>query len=156
VNPIQVNTTYQIWSPVSRSNAGLLERVSNTDRVACSGSFNTGENIYWTTSDKTAINCLKCFAFVFNHAGEQYALKGNKERRTITTEVKENIHDESDIFKVISIEGGIFSMIKLYGSKLYLACDQDGNVTLVEDKYPENPSPQILFSFGKVGVVSDN
>ena len=44
VNPIQVNTTYQIWSPVSRSNAGLLERVSNTDRVACSGSFNTGEN----------------------------------------------------------------------------------------------------------------
>ena len=44
--------------------------------------------VYWTTSDKTRINCLKCFAFVFNHAGEQYALKGNKERRTITTEVR--------------------------------------------------------------------
>ena len=70
--------------------------------------------------------------------------------------VKENIHDESDIFEVKSIGGGIFSLIKLYGSEHYLACDQDGNVTLVEDKHPENPSPQILFSFNKVGVVHDN
>ena len=36
---IQKNIIHQLWSPVSQSNTGLLERVPNTDKVACSGSF---------------------------------------------------------------------------------------------------------------------
>ena len=52
-------------------------------------SFSYVVNIaHWTTVDETKVDCLDCFAFVFNDAGEQYALKGNKVRRTVTTEVR--------------------------------------------------------------------
>ena len=36
---IQKNIIHQLWSPVSQSNTGLLERVPNNDKVACGGSF---------------------------------------------------------------------------------------------------------------------
>lgn len=159
---IQINTIYQLWSPVSQKNDGLLERLPNTDNknVACSGSFGTGDNTYWTTVDKTqGIDDPPAFAFVFNDAttNKQYALKGNGEGNEVTTEEEDTITDKSDVFQPTSIGAGIFSWLKQYDTELYLGCDHEGKVTLVKDEFAEeNPSSQIIFSFGKVGVASNN
>ncbi|PFX22481.1 hypothetical protein AWC38_SpisGene13003 [Stylophora pistillata] len=162
ISPLKINAIYQLWSPVSQKNDGLLERLPNTDNknVACSGSFGTGDNTHWTTVDKTQdFGDPASFAFVFEDAttNKKYALKGNGEGNEVTTEEEDMITDKSDVFQPTSIGAGIFSWLKQYDTELYLGCDHEGKVTLVKDEFAEeNPSSQIIFSFGKVGVASNN
>ena len=43
-HPIKINTTYQLWSPVSKINDGCIERHSHNNIVDCKGNFNNGIN----------------------------------------------------------------------------------------------------------------
>ena len=44
LHPIKINTTYQLWSPVSKINDGCIERHSHNNIVNCKGNFNDGIN----------------------------------------------------------------------------------------------------------------
>ena len=49
---------------------------------------------------------------------------------------------------------GAFTMLKLYGTDLYVGCDRKGVTTLMES-VDTNPSPKILFLAEKV-ISKDN
>ena len=42
------------------------------------------------------------------------------------------------------------TMLKLYGTKLYVGCDRKGVTTLIKSVDPTNPSPKILFHAERV------
>lgn len=148
-HPVQPNTIYRLWSPVSKVNDGLVVRNSSTDIVTCSGSFTSGRDTLMETIDQTR-GTTTFFALVFkDDANKNLALAGNGKGKPITAvgiplalQTPDNSIFEPDYF-------WSYTMFKQRNSDYYLGCDAKGNLTLVENWNPKYPNPQALFILNK-------
>ncbi|PFX32450.1 uncharacterized protein LOC111320850 isoform X1 [Stylophora pistillata] len=146
-HPIIINTTYQLWNPVSKKNDGCIERDPHNNTVNCKGNFNGGTNTVMTTIDETrSVTFYVALLFHDDSDGKNYALTGNGEGDDITTtevKISEPIGKKC-IFEPLYYWG--YTMFQNLNDKsLYLGCDHTGKATLVKNADLNYPNPQALF-----------
>lgn len=154
-HPIKKNTTYQLWSPVSKINDGCIERDSQTNIVNCKGNFNGGINTVMKAIDETRILTFYV-ALQFKNSSDRkdYVLTGNAEGQDITsTEVQIGVPlDDKCIF--LPLYYWSYTMFQNKNDKnLYLGCDHTGKATLVKNADLDYPNPQALFILKRVVQV---
>ncbi|CAH3159483.1 unnamed protein product [Pocillopora meandrina] len=144
-HPIQPNTIYRLWSPVSRKNEGVVMRNSSTNIVTCSGTFSPCGDTLMETIDKTNGQTAS-FALQFKDgANKALTLTGDGKGKPVEAKVIEGA--EESIFEPEYFWS--YTMFKQRGSGYYLGCDDSGTLTLVENWNLEYPNPQALFIVNK-------
>ncbi|XP_078348269.1 uncharacterized protein LOC144633291 isoform X1 [Oculina patagonica] len=153
---IKKNTTYRLWSPLSRQNDSFIQRDPNTNIVNCSGSFNGGSNTVLMAIDETSRRTYYV-ALTFSDSTTQknYAMTGNGLGQNITaTEIQTGGGplDDKSAFEPLYYWSYTMFRNRSYHT-LYLGCDNTGKTTLVENLNPDYPNPQALFVLNKYNLT---
>lgn len=154
LHPVTINTTYRLWSLVSRKNDGVMRRNPSDDSVTCNGSFNMAqdEDARMEAIDETRQNTFYvAFMFKDTNAKKQYALTGTGKGKQIKAEVAPftgSISDES-LFEPVYFWS--YTMFRnSFHSNYYLGCDHTGQTTFVENWNLDYPNPQALFILNRL------
>ncbi|KAL9955836.1 hypothetical protein ACROYT_G037223 [Oculina patagonica] len=152
---IKKNTTYRLWSPVSRQKDSLIQRDPTTNIVNCSGSFSEGFNTVVMAIDETSQRPF-FVGLTFRDTvapKDAYAITGNGLGKDITAT---KIHsgggplDDKSVFEPLYFWSYTMFRNKFYHNpQLYLGCDNTGKTTLVENVDLDYPNPQALFILNK-------
>lgn len=153
VHPVTINTTYRLWSVVSKLNDGIMMRNPSDDYVICNGSFNMAQddNARMETIDETRQHTFYvAFLFKDTNTKKQFVLTGTGKGDQIKSEevpLGGSISDES-LFEPMYFWS--YTMFRnCFYSNYYLGCDHTGKTTLVENWNLSYPNPQALFILNK-------
>lgn len=153
VHPVTINTTYRLWSLVSKLNDGIMMRNPSDDYVICNGSFNMAQddNARMETIDETRQHTFYvAFLFKDTNSKKQFVLTGTGKGNQVKSEevpLGGSISDES-LFEPVYFWS--YTMFRnCFYTNYYLGCDHTGKTSLVENWDTSYPNPQALFILNK-------
>ncbi|CAH3131473.1 unnamed protein product, partial [Pocillopora meandrina] len=134
-HPVKINTSYRLWSLVSKTNDGIMMRDAKDGSVTCNGSFNMARS-----DDGSLLGNIPPLLIYLIHC---YIISKSKLFYIQEVPVSGIISDVS-VFEPLYFWS--YTMFRnCFYSNCYLGCDHTGKTTLVENWDLSYPDPQTLF-----------